>query len=142
MGFSQNLSSYQNQFIKIFKLCKPHDANEIVSHFVKVSLKARSPHVRKSKTVLDSGLHAVDSRFHVLHSRFLGLYFRFQSPVPGSASKISQIPEFGFPYMTRLIRYYLLSLCQENSDSNPSHSNRFFQKCWVIPLEDDKMLRC
>ena len=112
-------------------------------------LKARSPHVRKSKAVLDSSFHAVnsgfqllDSGFLVLDSIFLELYFRFQSPGNSGFRKISQIPEFGFLYIVRLIRYYLLSLRQENSHSNPSHSNRFFQKCWLIPLEDDKMLRC
>ena len=31
-----------------------------------------SPHIRKSKTVLHPGLHAVDSGFQVLDSGFLG----------------------------------------------------------------------
>ena len=75
-----------------------------------------SPHVRESKTVCDSGFHAVDSRFQVLDSRFfisgtwildsnrqwnsgfLQLYSGFQSPgfcIPPAPDKIAifQIPD-------------------------------------------------
>ena len=41
-----------------------------------------SPHVRESKTVMDSGFHAVDSGFRLLDSRsFSGLDSRFQLSV-------------------------------------------------------------
>ena len=38
------------------------------------------PHVRESKTVLDSGFHAVDSGFKVLDSRSFSVEFRFRIP--------------------------------------------------------------
>ena len=61
--------------------------------YTKVSREVYCPHVRTSKTVLDSGFNAVDSRFQVLH-------FGFQSPgfqVPDT--KISQNVESRLPYM-------------------------------------------
>ena len=90
----------------------------------------RSPHVRESKTLLDSGFHAVDSGFHLLDSRSfsveLGFRIRIVSGIPDSYTcipdskaqdsgfhkqkfprfripnaKISRIPESGFLYMGR-----------------------------------------
>ena len=69
-----------------------------------------SPYERKSKTVLDSGFHAVDSGSFVSTTwipdsnrqwdfRFLELYSGFQSPgFRITLVKISRIPESGFPY--------------------------------------------
>ena len=67
-----------------------------------------SPHVRKSKTVLDFGFRAVDSGFKLLDSPsllsgswipdsgFLQLYSRFQGPgFQISQAKISRIPSHG-----------------------------------------------
>ena len=53
----------------------------------------RSPHVRESKTVLDSGYHAVDSGFQVLDSGFflsveLGFLIPIFSGIPDSLSCI------------------------------------------------------
>ena len=69
------------------------------------SKKEKSPHVMDSKTVLDSGVHAVDTGFEVvdstlfqwnLYSGLLQLYFGFQSPVFRIPhAKISPIPESG-----------------------------------------------
>ena len=70
------------------------------------------PRVRESKTVLDTGFHAMNSGFQVLDSRFqlfwdsgfLEQYSIFQSPgfwIP--QAKISWIPESVFPYMGRLV---------------------------------------
>ena len=66
------------------------------------SKKEKSPHVMDSKTVLDSGVHAVDTGFEVvdstlfqwnLYSGLLQLYFGFQSPVFRIPhAKISPIP--------------------------------------------------
>ena len=70
-----------------------------------------SPYERKSKTVLDSGFHAVNSGSFVSttwipdsnrqwDSGFLELYSGYQSPgfrIP--LAKISRISESGFPYM-------------------------------------------
>ena len=90
-----------------------------------------SPHVRESKTLLDSGFHAVDSGFHLLDSRSfsveLGFRIRIVSGIPDSYTcipnskaqdsgfhkqkfprfripnaKISRIPESGFLYMGQL----------------------------------------
>ena len=76
------------------------------------SLKNLPPHVRESKTVLDSGFHAVDFGFQVLDSwlchwnldsgfrRLVG--FRIPMVIVGfriSRAKISRIPQSGFPYM-------------------------------------------
>ena len=85
------------------------------------SIMAFSPHVRESKTLLDSGFHAVDSGFQLLDSRSfsveLGFRIRIVSGIPDSKTqdsgfhkqkfprfwipnaKISQIPESGFLYM-------------------------------------------
>ena len=89
------------------------------------------PHVRESKTLLDSGFHAVGSGFHLLDSRSfsveLGFRIRIVSEIPDSYTcipdskaqdsgfhkqrfprfripnaKISRIPESGFLYMGRL----------------------------------------
>ena len=89
-----------------------------------------SPHVRESKTLLDSGFHAVDSGFHLLDSRSfsveLGFRIRIVSGIPDSYTcipdskaqdsgfhkqkfprfripnaKISRILESGFLYMGR-----------------------------------------
>ena len=85
-----------------------------------------SPHVRESKTVLDSGFHTVDSGFQYL-SLELGFWIPVVSGILDSLScfpdskdqdsgfhkqkflgfwilqaKISQIPESGFPYTGRI----------------------------------------
>ena len=76
-----------------------------------------SPHVRESKTVLDSGFHAVDSRFFVSgtwvldsnrqwDSGFLQLYSGFQIPgfcIPPAPDKIAvfQIPDSRFLFIGR-----------------------------------------
>ena len=89
------------------------------------------PRVRESKTLLDSGFHAMDSGFHLLDSRSfsveLGFRIRIVSGIPDSYTcipdskaqdsgfhkhkfprfripnaKISRIPESGFLYMGRL----------------------------------------
>ena len=74
-----------------------------------------SPHIRESKTVLDSGFHAIDCGFQVLDfslcqqnldsgfqslvgSGFLEVYSGFQSP----RFRIPQEKVPGFPYMGRL----------------------------------------
>ena len=56
----------------------------------------RSPHARESKTVLDSGFHAVDSGFQVLDSRFFCQWnFGFLIPiVSGIPDSLSCIPDF------------------------------------------------
>ena len=50
-----------------------------------------SPHVRETKTVLDSGFHALDSGFHALDSGFQGPGFRIPY------AKISRILLYGAP---------------------------------------------
>ena len=42
--------------------------------------REKLPHVRESKTVLDSGFHAMDSGFKVLVSRSFSVEFRFRIP--------------------------------------------------------------
>ena len=93
-------------------------------------MKATSPHVRESKTVLDSGFHAVDFGSQLLDSRSYTVELGFQIPIVGGIpdsdscipdskaqdsgfhkqkfprfrilhAKISRIPESGFPYMGR-----------------------------------------
>ena len=62
-----------------------------------------SPHVRETKTVMDSGFHAVDSGFRLLDSRsFSGLDSRFQLSfrmgmprIPDSTSQ--KFPRFRIP---------------------------------------------
>ena len=97
---------------------------------IRVCAAQRSPHVRESKTVLDSGFHAVDSEFQLLDSRSYTVELGFRIPIvsgipdshsciPDSNSqdsgfhkqkfprfrilhaKISRIPESGFLYMGR-----------------------------------------
>ena len=61
------------------------------------SLKNLPPHVRESKTVLDSGLRAVDCGFQVLDS---GLFqWTLDSGFRIPRAKISRIPQYGFSYM-------------------------------------------
>ena len=99
-----------------------------------------SPHVRESKTLLESGFHAVDSGFQLQDSRSFSveLGFRigivsgipdFYTCIPDSKAhdsgfhkqklprfripnaKISQIPESGFLYMGReMVRFFYFSL--------------------------------
>ena len=82
------------------------------------------PHVRESKTVLDSGFHTVDFGFQVLDSsicqwnlksgfqslvgfRILWAVFLIPKPrIPDSTAKIARIPESGFLYMERDIREF------------------------------------
>ena len=97
-----------------------------------------SPHVRESKTLLDSGFHAVDSGFQLLDSRYfsveLGFRIRIVRGIPDSYTcipdskaqdsrfhkqkfprfrirnaKISRIPESGFLYMGRILAVKLRS---------------------------------
>ena len=49
-------------------LCKTREGN--LNHSLR-----RSPHVRESKTILDSGFHAVDSRFQILLNSCYGFHF-------------------------------------------------------------------
>ena len=84
-------------------------------------LNALSPHIRESKTVLDSGFHAVDSRFQVLDSSLCqwNLDSGFQSleefriPLAHFPSflipraKISCIPESGIPYMVQALNVHV-----------------------------------
>ena len=105
---------------------------------VKAIYKGVSPHVRESKTLLDSGFHAVDSGFQLLDSRSfsveLGFRIRIVSGIldsytciPDSKAqdsgfhkqkfprfripnaKISRIPESGFLYMGRGVGGHNLS---------------------------------
>ena len=98
----------------------------------RINVTIVSPHVRESKTVLDSGFHAVDSGFQLLVSRSYTVELGFRIPIvrgiPDSDScipdskaqdsgfhkqkfprfrilhaKISRIPESGFPYMGRIV---------------------------------------
>ena len=61
-----------------------------------------SPHVRESKTLLDSGFHVVDSGFHLLDSRSfsveLGFRIRIVSGIPDSYTCIpdSKAQDSGF----------------------------------------------
>ena len=84
-------------------------------------IKIKSRHVRESKTVLDSGFHAVDSRVQLLDSRSFSVELGFRIPIvsgildfygciPDSKAqgfripqaKFSKIAESGFPYMGRI----------------------------------------
>ena len=97
-----------------------------------------SPHVRESKTVLDSGFHAMDSRFQGTgfqiqwdldtrffrqwDSGFLELFSGFQSPgfwCP--LARISPIPGSRFPYKGRVFAGYSPCLRYQH------HGNR--QEC-------------
>ena len=97
-----------------------------------------SPHVRESKTVLDSGFHAMDSGFQGTgfqiqwdldtrfcrqwDSGFLELFSGFQSPgfwYP--LARISPIPGSRFPYMGRVFAGYSPCLRYQH------HGNR--QEC-------------
>ena len=98
------------------------------------ALQSRSPHVRESKTVLDSGFHAMDSGFSLLDLKSFSVDLGFRIPIvsgildsysciPDSKAqdsgfhkqnflifrilqaKISGIPESGFPYMGRSRRH-------------------------------------
>ena len=100
------------------------------------SYRELSPHVRESKTLLDSGFHAMDSGFQLLDSRSfsvkLGFRIRIVSGIldsytciPDSKAqdsgfhkqkfprfripnaKISRIPESGFLYMGRELSVFL-----------------------------------
>ena len=71
----------------------------------------RSPHVRESETIFDSGFQSLGSRFlslelgfriPVVDSGFLKLHSRFQSPgFQISKAKIPLIPESKFAFMGR-----------------------------------------
>ena len=41
----------------------------VLASLPKLASRRLSPHIRESKTILDSGFHAVDSGFQVLDSR-------------------------------------------------------------------------
>ena len=101
----------------------------------------------ESKTVLDSGFHAVDSGFQLLGSRSYTVELGFRIPIvsgiPDSHScipdskaqdsgfykqkfprfrilraKISRIPESGFPYMGEVMTSLLYSICVTESHFN------------------------
>ena len=108
-----HLTTWENKIRKCWKMY-------LVPDYLFTPLWPLSPHLRESKTVLDSGFDAVDSGFQVMDSAlchlnldsesqswegfrgFLELLSGFQSP--GSRipqAKISWIPESGLPYMGR-----------------------------------------
>ena len=73
-----------------------------------------SLHVRESKTVLDSGFHAVDSGSSDWIPELLELHSGFQSPaIPIPHSKISGIPKSRLPHMGSVLGL-LRSLRQSN----------------------------
>ena len=65
-----------------------------LEHFNRDVAKTCSPHVRESKTVLDSGFHVVDSRFQIPGTVFqylsveLGFWTLIVSGIPDSMSCI------------------------------------------------------
>ena len=64
------------------------------------TIREESPHVRESKTVLDSGFHALNSGFSVLDSRLLvkfGFWIPIFSRVPDSLSCIPDSKAQNFP---------------------------------------------
>ena len=64
------------------------------------TIRKESPHVTESKTVLDSGFHALNSRFPVLDSRLLvkfGFWIPIFSRVPDSLSCIPDSKAQNFP---------------------------------------------
>ena len=77
-----------------------------------------SPHVRESKTVLDSGFHAVNSESSDWIPEILELYSGFQSPaIRIPHSKLSRIPKSRLPHMGSvlgLLRSLRASLRQSN----------------------------
>ena len=105
-----------------------------------INWKHKSTHMRESKTVLDSEIHAMDSGFFVCGTGIpdfdlkwdfglLELHSRFQSPrfwIP--RAKISRIPESVFPYMGR----YKLS--QKSVTSFRLFSKSNLALCNLVPL--------
>ena len=78
-----------------------------------------SPHVRESKTVLDSGFHAVDSGSSDWIPELLELHSGFQSPaIRIPHSKLSRIPKSRLPHMGSLLGL-LRSLRASLRQSNP-----------------------
>ena len=77
-----------------------------------------SPHIRESKTVLDSGFHAVDSGSSDWIPELLELHSGFQSPaIRIPHSKLSRIPKSRLPHMgsvLSLLRSLRASLRQSN----------------------------
>ena len=77
-----------------------------------------SPHVRESKTVLDSGFHAVNSGSSDWIPELLELHSGFQSPaIRIPHSKLSRIPNSRLPHMGSvlgLLRSLRASLRQSN----------------------------
>ena len=64
------------------------------------TIREESPHVTESKTVLDSGFHALNSGFPVLDSRLLvkfGFWIPIFSRVPDSLSCIPDFKAQNFP---------------------------------------------
>ena len=55
----------------------------------------KTPHVKESKTVLDSEFHAMDSGFQSLSVELGSLV---ESQIPDFTSTLSHIPESRFPY--------------------------------------------
>ena len=111
MSISVIHNNYYAQFVSVhfliqeniawglmFAVCLKRDSKSIffattttihISGLIKVS-----PHVRESKTVLDSGFHAVDSGFQLLGSRSYTVELGFQIPiVSGIPDSHSCIPD-------------------------------------------------
>ena len=78
-----------------------------------------SLHVTESKTVLDSGFHAVDSGSSDWIPELLELHSGFQSPaIPIPHSKLSRIPKSRLPHMGSV-----LGLLRSLRQSNPKKEN-------------------
>ena len=78
-----------------------------------------SPHVRESKTVLDSGFHAVNSGSSDWIPELLELHSGFQSPaIQLPHSKLSRIPNSRLPHMGSVLGL-LRSLRAFLRQSNP-----------------------
>ena len=120
------LASFHHRTEKLSSKVWTATAREWSKQFTHIEHRAGavSPHVKESKTILDSGFHVVDSGFRIpitgfqiffswtwiqdsnrlWDSGFLELFSGFQGPgfrIP--RAKISQIPESGFPYMGRAV---------------------------------------
>ena len=88
---SRSASFWIMQTTQKFTLQIPFSGLE---HFNSDVANTCSPHVRESKTVLDSGFHVVDSRFQVLDSKSLSVGLGFWIPiVSGIPDSMSCIPD-------------------------------------------------
>ena len=77
----------------------------ITNSFSEGDLTLRSPHVRESMTVLDSGLHPLDSGFRVLDSGFQ--LSRFRIPKRAGFQFFSALMLFfAFRFRVRILLYW------------------------------------